>query len=45
VHKLNGRGFTTTPSVYKKVIGAFAIGATVIAVIGLACVASRRCVD
>jgi hypothetical protein len=42
VHKLNGRGFTTAPSVYKKVIAGFAIG---IGVIAIACIASRRCAD
>jgi len=45
VHKVNGRGFTTGPSVYKKVIAGVAIGVGVVAIVAFACVASGRCVD
>jgi hypothetical protein len=45
VHKLNSRGFTTGPSVYKKVIAGFAIGIGVVTIIAFACAASGRCAE
>ena len=40
VNKLDRRGFTTGPSVYKKVIAGFAIGLSIFAI---ACIATPSC--